>query len=88
MAFWSFLGSLDNSSLFDFDFFDVTAIETVGESLGHLWLFGLKGEEVLSSSNLELGDFFILLDEDGYGYYNILLFFWAFSVLAVLEPFA
>lgn len=71
----SFLCGLNHSSLFDFDFFDVTAVETVGESLGHFWLFGLEGEEVSSSSNLELCDLFVFLNEYGYLYYGRVLFF-------------
>jgi hypothetical protein len=34
--------------------------------LDDVWLISLKGEEVSSSSDFELGDFSVFLDEDGY----------------------
>ena len=61
----SFFGFSDNSSFSDFNFFDVVAVEAVGDSLGEFgFVFGI-GEQGFSSSNFELDGFFILLDIDG-----------------------
>jgi hypothetical protein len=64
--FVSFLGLFGNdSSLFDFYFFNVFAESTL-DCLDDVRLISLKGEEVSSSSDFELGDFSVFLDEDGY----------------------
>jgi hypothetical protein len=64
--FVSFLGLFGNdSSLLDFYFFNVFA-ESALDCLDDVWLISLKGEEVSSSSDFELGDFSVFLDEDGY----------------------
>jgi hypothetical protein len=60
----SFLGLFgDNSPLLDFYFFDVLA-ETVLDGLDDVGLVSLEGEEVLPSSDFELGDCGVLLYED------------------------
>lgn len=64
--FVSFLGLFGNdSSLLDFYFFNVFA-ESALDCLDDVRLISLKGEEVSSSSDFELGDFSVFLDEDGY----------------------
>lgn len=64
--FVSFLGLFGNdSSLLDFYFFNVFA-ESALDCLDDVGLISLKGEEVSSSSDFELGDFSVFLDEDGY----------------------
>ena len=55
-----------DSLLFDFDFFNMVGIETVGKSLSHIGLLSFEGEEMLASSNFELSDSLIFLDENSY----------------------
>lgn len=62
-SFFSLFG--DDSSLLDFDFFDVLA-ESILDSLDDVLLISLEGVEVSSSSEFELGVIGIFLDEDGY----------------------
>ena len=62
----SFLGLLgDDSPLLDLDLLDVLA-EAGLDGLDDVGLVGLEGVEVSPSSNFELGDLGVLLDEDGY----------------------
>ena len=65
-GYQSFLALLgDNSSLLDFDFLDILA-EARLDSLDYVGLVSLEGEEVSSSSDFELGDLGVLLDEHGW----------------------
>ena len=61
-SFLSLLG--DNSSLLDLNFLDVLA-ESVFDGLDDVGLVSLEGIEVFASSDFELGDLEVLLDEDG-----------------------
>ena len=62
----SFLLLLGDNSLLDFNLFKLVSIKTVGKSLGKILLFGFESVQIFSFSDLELGDSFVLLDEDGY----------------------
>ena len=62
-SFFTLFG--DNSSLFDFDFFDILS-ETTFDGLDDGGLISLESIEVSSSSDFELGDSSAFLDEDGY----------------------
>ena len=81
----SFLGLLgNNSSLLDFYLLNILA-ETGLDGLDDVGLVGLEGVEVPSSSDFELGDLGILLDEDGYVKHDV-LFLAAFLVLSADLP--
>jgi hypothetical protein len=54
----------DDSSLSDFNFFDVAAVESIGDSLGKVGFIFSIGVQDFSSSNFELGVFCILFNED------------------------
>ena len=75
----------DDSSLFDFDFFDILAKSTLN-SVDDVDLVSFEGKEVFSSSDFEFGDSLgVFLDVDGY-IINELLFLAAFLDLSADLP--
>lgn len=79
---------MSDNSLFDLNLFELVAVETVGESLGEVLLVGFEGVQILAFSDLELGDSFVLLDEDGLVNEDVLFLATFLVSLAALLPLA